>query len=400
MTSSDPRLPLALALLLAACGGGGGSGGGVASSQAPIDTSGQPNVLTVSVDGPGCAAGPYLNEPCVSVTVCEPGTANCQAIHGLLLDTGSTGLRVFSQVLTLSLPSIMAGAQPVAECVNYLDGSSQWGPVVEADVVLGGEPAVRIPIQLIDATYAVPPSACAGADPSPAAAGFNGILGVATFQEDCGTACTSASNGIYFACGAGCASTALAPSSQIQNPVASLPTDNNGVIVRLPAVSRAGASAAQGALVLGIGTRGNNVPPASALPHPLDAAGEFRTTLGGVALTAFADTGSNGLFFPAPSGSGLVACPAPSTGWYCPASTVTLTADNAGASGTPTDAVTFTIANIEALAAGVRVSSQVGGSLPAKASFDWGLPFHLGRDVYVGFEGRRSVLGQGPLIAY
>jgi hypothetical protein len=334
------------------------------------------------------------------VTVCEPGTARCQKVDGLLLDTGSTGLRVFSQVLTLSLPSIMAGAQPVAECINYLDGSSQWGPVVQADVVLGGEPAVRVPMQLIDATYAVPPSTCAGADPNPGTAGFNGILGVAMFQEDCGAACTSANNGIYFACGAGCSSTALSPSSQLQNPVAALPTDNNGVIVRLPAVSSPGALAVEGALVLGIGTRSNNLPPASVQPYPLDAVGEFRTTLGGVTMSAFVDTGSNGLFFPAPSGSGLVACPPPVTEWYCPTSTVTLTADNAGVAGTPTGAVTFKIASIEALAAGLNVSSQVGGSVPALSGFDWGLPFHLGRDVYLGLDGRRSILGQGPLVAY
>lgn len=398
MTSSDPRALAALTLLVAACGGGSSS---PSPLPPPVDTTGQPNVLPVSVNGGGCSAGSYLNKPCVSVTVCEPGTATCQTIRDLLLDTGSTGLRVFSQVLSLSLPSVTAGGVDVAECVTYLDGSSQWGPVVTADVVMGGEPAVRVPIQLIDASYSSPPSTCAGADPSPSAAGFNGILGVATFVQDCGTACTSTNNGIYFACGAaGCSGTALPTSAQVRNPVAALPLDNNGVVVRLPGVPAAGTVAVEGALILGIGTRSNNAPPASVLTYPLDSAGEFRTTLGGVTLAAFADTGSNGLFFPAPSGSGLVACSAPNSGWYCPASTVTLAADNSGPNGTPSSSVTFQIASIEALAASVNVSPQVGGPLPAASAFDWGLPFHLGRDVYLGLEGRHSTLGSGPLVAY
>ncbi|HSM91679.1 MAG TPA: DUF3443 family protein [Anaeromyxobacteraceae bacterium] len=418
MRSNDLTLALALSALLAACGGGGGSPPATAPTASqptptpsptpspgptptPAPTGSDSNLLALSVDGSTCAAGSYLNKPCVSVTVCVPGTATCQSIGDLLLDTGSTGLRLFSQVLTLSLPAVTAGGQAVAECVSYLDGSSQWGPIAEADVVLGGEPPVRVPIQIIDGTYSARPSACANADPGPSAAGFNGILGVATFEQDCGPACTAAANGIYFTCsGSSCASAALAISSQVRNPVAALPVDNNGVAVRLPAIGAGGAASVEGALVLGIGTRANNTPLASTQAFPLDGVGEFRTTLAGVTLPAFADTGSNGLFFPAPSGVGLAACPAPANGWYCPSTTVTLTADNAGAQGPATDAVRFQIASIQALGAGVVVSAEVGGPLPAGTGFDWGLPFHLGRDVYVGFEGRRSPLGPGPFVAW
>jgi hypothetical protein len=396
MTSSDAWRLLPL-LLAAACGGGPGPG-------APGTTPGDPhlNVLPISVDGPGCSAGSYLNKPCVSVTVCVPGTTSCQVIGDLLLDTGSTGLRVFAQVLTLPLPTVSVGGVPVAECVSYLDGSSQWGPVVEADVVLGGEPAARVPIQRIDATFGARPSACSGADPGPATAGFNGILGVGNWEQDCGPACTVTNNGIYFACRAGstCTATAVATASQVQNPVAVLPIDNNGVVVRLPAVPAAGTGALDGQLVLGIGTRSNNVPPATVRAYPLDGYGEFRTTLGGVTVPAFVDTGSNGLFFAPPPSAGLTACPAPDAGWYCPAAPVSLTATNAGAAGSPSAAIAFQIANVQALGAGVNVSSQVGGSQPAASAFDWGLPFHLGRDVYVGLEAHGSSLGAGPLVAY
>jgi hypothetical protein len=398
MTSSDRRRLLPLLLAVAACGGGSGPGAPV------VDTGPLPlNVLRVSVSGPGCSAGSYLNKPCVSVTVCVPGTATCQVINDLLLDTGSTGLRVFSQALTLALPQVVSrSGVPVAECNRYLDGSSQWGPVVQADVVLGGEPAVRVSIQRLDAAFGVRPSACSAAQADPAAAGFNGILGVGNWVEDCGAACaTAANNGFYFACASGaCTPTALATTSQLQNPVAALPVDNNGLVVRLPAVPGSGGGAVQGQLVLGIGTRSNNLPPSTVRAYPLDANGEFRTTLGGVTMQAFVDTGSNGLFFAPPAGAGLTPCPAPDVPWFCPASPVSLTATNAGANGTPAVAVSFQITSIHALGASVAVSAQVGGSQPANSAFDWGLPFHLGRDVYLGLETRTSSLGPGPLVAY
>src|ERR1700693_3503730 len=52
-------------------------------------------------------AGPanfYANGAFASVTVCVPGTSTCQTIDGVLVDTGSSGLRVLSSALTVALP--------------------------------------------------------------------------------------------------------------------------------------------------------------------------------------------------------------------------------------------------------------------------------------------------------
>jgi hypothetical protein len=44
-----------------------------------------------------------------------------------------------------------------------------------------------------------------------------------------------------------------------------------------------------------------------------------------------------------------------------------------------------------------NVFIELGGT---DTSFDWGLPFFLGRNVYVGIEERTSGLGTGPYWAY
>ncbi len=156
------------------------------------------NVMPVSVGGAVPGITTYLNEPLVSVTVCVHGTDTCQAVDGILLDTGSFGLRIFKQALTgLSLTPEPAGqGGQLAECQQYADGTSDWGPVELADVQLGGEPAVYVPIQVIDSTFQGSANCNGGTnlDSSPSVDGYNGILGVGYLQQDCGTSCANANN--------------------------------------------------------------------------------------------------------------------------------------------------------------------------------------------------------------
>ena len=93
MTSSELRRAVAVALLAVAACGGGSSG-----RQLPA---GGENLVPISVTGAGCSASAYFNEPCVTVTVCVPGTSQCQTVNDVLLDTGSTGLRVLRLSLLL-----------------------------------------------------------------------------------------------------------------------------------------------------------------------------------------------------------------------------------------------------------------------------------------------------------
>jgi hypothetical protein len=369
------------------------------------------NILTVTVDGSLCSSSnnsSYPNKPCVSVTVCSPGTQTCQIIDDILLDTGSYGLRIFRSLLTgVSLPQVNSGSGALTECVQYADGSADWGPVQTADVVLGNEPPVTIPIQVIDSSFGTVPASCGNPDTTPQAIGFNGILGVGLFAEDCGSGCAnSTNNGIYYACSGSTCVAARAPvASQVQNPVAHLPVDNNGLILQLPTIPLGGMPSVNGSLILGIGTQSNNTPRA-VTTYPASSSGpstgDFTTVFNGITFDqSFIDSGSNGLFFDASSIGTLPACTAGiGTGWFCPSSTQSLSATNRGFAGSPSGVVSFQIGNASILfSSSNNVFIELGAPLPGP-SFDWGLPFFLGRSVYVGIEGKTSSLGTGPYWAY
>jgi hypothetical protein len=366
----------------------------------PAGGSGAANVLSVTVNGSLCSSGSYPNKPCVRVTVCTPGTTTCQSISDILLDTGSYGLRVFKQALTVPLNQVASGSGALAECIQFVDGTAEWGPVQTANVVLGGESAVTVPIQVLDAAFGTVPASCGTPEGSPAAAGYNGILGVGLFPEDCGAGCVSgAGNEMYFSCsGASCSGTAVALASQVQNPVAHLPVDNNGVLVQLPVVLPGGAPSDNGQLVLGIGTQTNNVP-SGVTAFPANLNGDFTTVFNDTTISnSFLDTGSNGLFF---NDSAIPACAAPNAGWYCPPATLSLSATTLGTAGSPSGTVSFQIGNATSLFnSGNQVFVELGGSIPGVSGFDWGIPFFYGHNVFVGIQGKSSNLGTGPYWAY
>ncbi len=276
--------------------------GGTPASSAPAAPA--DNVQSIVVNaGP---TGDYFNGAFTSVTICAPGqSAGCQTIDGVLVDTGSTGLRVLSSALTITLPQ-QAGSSgaPIVECAQFLDGFT-WGPVQTADVKLAGEQASSVPIQVID-ERAFPniPAACSSAgvaEDTLDKLGANAILGIGLFRQDCGPACAfvgSSNPGLYYACPAtGCQPAAVSLANQLQNPVALFSRDNNGVVIQLPAVAAGGAFSVTGSLVYGIGTQSNN-GLGSAKVLAVDASGNITTIFGGQSYpSSFIDSGSNGIYF-------------------------------------------------------------------------------------------------------
>ncbi|QDK37459.1 DUF3443 family protein [Bdellovibrio sp. NC01] len=396
-----------LIFALTACSGGAGGGG----TQSNVDalpngaavyapTMNGVNVISVDVS---CG---YMNMPCVSATVCEPGTTHCIVVDKLLLDTGSSGLRVFaSKVSTLNLTSVMnvGATKQLAKVTNFADGTCHWGPVKLADIQMGGETASNIPIQLIQANYATVPSSCAEAESDPVAAQYNGILGVGVRDRDCGTDCVASSNNsLYYACnaatqGSACTGSVAPLASQVRNPVAGLDTlggidDSNGSALILPAIPVTGAVSASGYLVFGINTRANNQPSNSSTMFITDSNGYMKTTYNGSSYTAFIDSGSNGLYFP-PTSSSLPICSG--TVFYCPDETVQTSATMKPYSGsTPSVSVPFNVVNTYAAYYSDNYASNTGGYLRMSGTyvFDWGLPFFFGRTVYTGIYGKSSTV--------
>jgi hypothetical protein len=395
---------LAVAALLPGCGGGGG--GTPATAAATPGSNATANVHPVSVE-PGLSNN--VNQLFTSVTLCAPGdSSNCQTIDNIVVDSGSSGLRILSSALASSLALTQqtdAKGSAVVECAHFVDGYT-WGPVKLADLKLAGEQARSLPIQVMgDANVAAVPVRCSATGPSKnsvAELRANGILGISVFRQDCGSACVPANNrGQYYACTSSvCQQTPMPLAQQVQNPVSLFAVNNNGLIIELPPVPDAGAARVSGSMVFGIGTQANNAL-ASATVIGVDAgSGNFTTLYKGLGYGAsFIDSGSNGLFFQ--DSIALCAGTSAAPGFYCPASTLTASARIQGANGASAT-VNFSIANADALLAGNPGFAAFGnlGAPFAANTFDWGLPFFYGRHVYTAIEGASTPAGPGPYVAF
>ncbi len=435
--------------ILAGCGGGSngvvtspsnnGSGGGGGNSSG--------NTLTITVDsGPDPANGYDVDTPFITVTICAPGsTTNCQQIDHVEVDTGSYGLRVMSSVLNASLASALqqevgTGNNPIVECTQFADGYS-WGPIKLADVQIAGESASAVPIQVIgDPSFANEvPTACSGtgtAENTVTAFGANAIIGIGVFVDDCGSGCASqANNGWYYTCppngtSTSCAQTTLSESRQVTDPVAGFRTDNNGVVVELPAATE-GASTATGTLIFGIGTASNNSLGSQTILMADSSYGDVTTTYttqGGQQMVlpySYFDTGSNAYYFADDAIPSLQSCSSypgfnntKPESWFCPASELKLSATNTSAPSTGSgtqSTVSFSIGNAYTLfnsSPSGTVFDDLGASSGAQptdcgslstdtaCAFDFGFPFFLGRNVYVAFAGANTAWGTGPYFAY
>lgn len=423
-----------LSILLIALGFAAGCGGSVATTSTPnggttstgsgSGSGNGSNVLAITVNGgPQAATGfVYQNAAFATATICAPGsTSNCVTIDNLLVDTGSTGLRVFaSAVASLNLPAINAtNGSGAYDCIAFVDGSYLWGPVERADVTLGGETAASLPVHVISSSNSGIPSSCSNGstenDNSVELLGANGILGVGNEPSDCyyngGSPCDPSSGlstpptPAYYTCsGTKCSPGFVASANQVANPVVDFATDNNGVIVELPSASSPAATLS-GSLVFGIGTESNNQLPSSATIFTL-ACDAFTTVFDGQTFGitntstcagpySFIDSGSNGLFFP--NVTGITECPSNIAegeleGFYCPSTTATLSATMEGEDGA-SHSTSFSVGNAESLlltdaTASDAVQPTVAGTNPSGYGFDWGLPFFYGVNVYSSIDGR------------
>jgi hypothetical protein len=357
------------------------------------------NIVPVSI-GSGSFAS--INDAFVSVTLCAPQTSNCVVIPNIRLDTGSIGLRIFRSTLSsLELPfaETPSGAQ-LAECKLFGGGSQYWGPIALADVILGGEKASSVPIQVVDSTYPNAPAACSSARPSPVSDNTNGLLGVAPGAVDCADInclINPTFEPYYFSCASGkCAAFAPGSNLAVPNPITKFSIDNNGVVVQLPAVSGAGVKQLNGQLVLGIGTQTNNQVPPQVTALETDPIGWLHINWNKQNYYTMFDTGTNA--WELPSGLNLPAC---SKNFYyaCPrkpqqVNTTLLSHNGTARPFTLTVGTQFSFSSFALGNLGLKPSAE-----PSQ-TFMLGMPFFYGRSVYFGISGKSTPLGDGPYVAF
>ena len=407
--------------MVAGCGGGGGGGdsstattnstsstgstGSTSSTSASTVVSTTPTTLAnnqVAVVVSTGVTSSAKNIPMVSVTVCAPGTSTCQTIDNIQLDTGSIGLRLASDAvnstLLAALPVETVSSQQVAECLSFADGNT-WGSVRTADITIGQETASSIPVHIFgdlqQSAAGGTSNACASGtlNNTTAKLAAHGILGIGTAKYDCGSGsqgCTVSPNTTYFGCTTtagttSCGDLAVPVAQQVANPIQFFASDNNGVVLNMPAVTASGAISASGYLTFGIGTETNNVQPSGLQQLTLDHFGNAQSAaLNGTSVTsAFFDTGSNGLFF---TDSSISLCSG-STGFYCPAAAVSRQPSVTGYNSTTTS-ITVGVSNALTLFnSGNQAFNDLGGKFSSlSAAFDFGLPFFYGRTVYLGYD--------------
>lgn len=396
-----------LALGLAACGGGGGGygGGGGGGGGPPPVTNIEPITVKLGPNG-------NVNTAFLSVKVCVPGsTTQCQTIDNVEVDTQSTGLRIIGAVLTIPLPIQTHNSSPLAECLQFADGSS-FGPVARADLILptSGKQVNNLPVQIIgDSGYPTVPADCPGpAENTVQAFGANGILGVGPFLQDCGPACVTVAkpnnSGFYYVCPSPstCSNTTVTLAEQVPHPSAAFATDNNGVIVELPVAPSAGAVSLAGSLVFGIGTQSNNVLGAATVLKADPNTAFIQATYSGTTYPqAYLDSGSNGNYF---TDNSITVCAQNSSapGFYCPPAPINIMATLQGTDNTML-AADFTVDNASNdLSANPKftVFPRLAGPTPRAGSFDLGLPFFYGRNIATAIEQQTTPAGPGPYYAY
>ena len=368
---------------------------------------GQQNVQPIAVDGGPNPNQTHFNVPYTSVLICVPGTSNCQTVDGILVDSGSVGLRLFKSQLSIPLQSISLSGGSLNACQSFANMQFLWGEVAPADVYMAGERATGISIQLIaDPTEFSIPMDCSngGTDAdSPQIFPGNGILGVGDEPTDCTLAgvnycdpnSASSPPPTYFVCfgSQGCAPTLLPKGQQLANPIAAFATDNNGEVLEFPSVGTA-MTAVGGTLIFGINTQPNNGVGAATV-FAIDSKNSFTTIFSGQQLTmSYVDSGSNELFFPNVTGISLCS----DDFSYCPTNPpILLSAMNQGANNLGTGTISFQVDDFEsdtennpgAAAFGFIASSD--GNPPCQngqgaCTFDWGLPFFYGRRVLTSID--------------
>ncbi len=256
------------------------------------------NIVPVEVRRP--SSSEVNNQLFVDVTVCN-AQQQCQTVPDVLVDTGSSGLRLFRPALQgLDLDAVtVLDKRPMALWERFGSGDL-WGKLHWARVRIGGvETTETMPINVFDRSSPGEqlPAGYGGRDLRDEADGIagNGILGISPQRY---------SRGRYFAF-AGAHGTPskfdwdrvkVKKSLQLANPIGHFPEPyNNGNVINLPEVdASSGQKTVQGWLGLGIGQPTEMLFPEGSrvITHELDQDSLFPVKLGERSLDVMLDSGA------------------------------------------------------------------------------------------------------------
>ena len=367
-------------LFLSGCGGGGPSSSApeVVCNGDTRSTNEMPSAAQLTVYQSTCQGA--VNEPVVTLTICVPNSTNCENVSNILVDLGSTGLRLsHTLAISSSLPQESENGGLITECYGFVSGYN-YGPVVTASVTLGNQ-SVTVPVQISNSALSAPSSCTTSSTgtSAPFEPYINGILGLLFPQDD-------SLDGQYYEGGSG--PTTISSSLEVQNPVFLLPTsENNGVLLSgFPTVSTTqGDPTVSGLLTFGTGT-------ASGLTQlTTNSSAIITASYNGQTLKAFFDTGSNGWFIENPN---IPTCTSSSLqGFFCGTAT-TQSATLTGTNGSSVK-LNFSIENAQTLFnTGNQDFSSLGG--PLSNIFDAGFPaFLYGYTIGVGWGSDVNTTGKG-----
>lgn len=262
----------------------------------------------------------------------------------------------------------------------------------------GGEPVIRsVPVQIIGRNpvpshrLILPPTCVQRVPnkPEDTYAGFNGILGVAPQKYD---------NGFTYICKESrCFLWAPQPSFRVPNPVMLLPVDNNGIVLSFPQVPMEGSGPISGEIRFGIWTRTNNQIPSDTTIYRLDGAGYFRAFVNHSWIPVKADSGTN--FFLVPFlPSQFPSCPQPIPSFVCPSRPSFFPLVLRGAGESSVGFINLPVGDARVLLTKKQI--VIPGILLRGKIFQFpviglGLPFFLGRSVYILYQDDLRAAGIG-----
>jgi len=337
-----------------------------------------------------------FNRMVVSVTVCAPGTGRCATIDDVMVDTGSTGLRLEASAVpsSLRLPAFVGPeSKPLAECLRFVHDTA-WGPLHRTNLHIGGMTATDLPIQVIADDGGPQPAECPVSTVRPTS---NGTLGIGPWLVDCPGDCEQDDGhpGVFVDReGAWSPFRGAVPRAyRLPNPAAAFPGHGNGVSFDLPMPPRDGAAQVVGTLTLGVVAAPDSLLNKARIVC-IDGRGHFTTLYGGKAYPdSYIDSGTETNIIP---DADLPRCEGMS--WaFCAIPDRSFTATMVGRGGAGID-LAFMVGDyrgaLERRVGAWDGFAEVNGNSMA---FVWGAPVFFGRQVSVIFDGR-SVPGRDGVI--